>query len=133
MLAQLQGILLVSQHEADIDRALEKKGIVADCCEIKREIKADNALRWALQAQAAEFDVNELTNARLELRPGMDRSTASRIQTAYDTQYGPFTMAEAKRDASKILGEDDEPRCVRERFRNHQQEKNVPRKKDRER
>ena len=84
-----------------------------------------------LEAQAAEFDAEELTAARLQLRPGMDRSTVARIQTAYDSQYSPFTMAEARRDVSKILDEhEEEPRSVRERLRNHQQEQTALRKKE---
>ena len=87
-----------------------------------------------LEAQAAEFDVGELTDARLQLCPGMERSAVARIQTAYDTQYSPFTMAEARRDVSKIMDEhEEEPRSVRERLRNHQQEKTVSHRKDQNR
>ena len=89
---------------------------------------------WELEAQTAEFDAEELTAARLQLRPDMDRSTASRIQTAYDTQYTPFTMAEARRDVSKMLDEHEEtPRSVRELLRMQQQEQTVPRKKEKDR
>ena len=63
----------------------------------------------------------------------MDRSTVSRIQTAYDTQYSPFTMAEAKRDVSNMLDEHkEEPRSVRERLRKQQQEQTVLRKKEKD-
>ena len=31
-------------HEGVVARALEKKGIISDRCEINRQIKADNAL-----------------------------------------------------------------------------------------
>lgn len=87
-----------------------------------------------LEAQAVEFDAEELMDARLELRPGMDRSTVSRIRTAYDTQYSPFTMAEARRDISNMLNEFEEGlRSVRERLRNHQQEQPIPHKKEKER
>ena len=87
-----------------------------------------------LQAQAAEFDAGELTDARLQLRPGMERSTVSRIQTAYDTQYSPFTMAEARRDVSNMLNEhEEEPRSVRERLRKHQQEQTALSKKEKDR
>ena len=87
-----------------------------------------------LEAQTTEFDAEELMDARLELRPGMDRSTVSRIQTAYDTQYSPFTMAEARRDVSNMLCEyEEEPRSVRERLRNHRQEQTVLRKKEKDR
>ena len=87
-----------------------------------------------LATQAAEFDSEELTDARLELRPGMDHSTVARIQTAYDTQYSPFTMVEARRVVSKMLDEqEEEPRSVRERLRNHQQEQTALRKKEKDR
>ena len=89
---------------------------------------------WELEAQTAEFDAEELTAARLQLRPDLDCSTASRIQTAYDTQYSPFTMAEARRDVSKMLDEHEEtPRSVRELLRMQQQEQTVPRKKEKDR
>ncbi|MBR2038600.1 MAG: MobA/MobL family protein [Lachnospiraceae bacterium] len=87
-----------------------------------------------LEAQTAEFDSEELTDARLKLRLGMDRSTVSRIQKAYDTQYSPFTMAEARRDVSNMLDEhEEEPRSVCERLRNHQQEQTALRKKEKDR
>ena len=64
----------------------------------------------------------------------MDRSTVSRVQTAYDTQYSPFTMAEARQDVSKMLNEhEEEPRSVRERLRKHQQEQTALRKKEKDR
>ena len=103
--------------------------------ESKYSVELESALQQyqELEAQAAEFDAEELLVARLELRPRMDRSTVSRIQTAYESQYSPFTMAEARRDVSKMLGEDDEPRSVRERLRNHQQEQTALRKKGKDR
>ena len=87
-----------------------------------------------LETQASEFDTEELTDVRLQLRPGMDRSTISRIQTAYDSQYSPFTMAEARQDVSKMLDEhEEESRSVRERLRHYQQEQTAPRKKENDR
>ena len=84
-----------------------------------------------LEAQTAEFNAEELMDARLELRPGLDRSTVSRIQKAYDTQYSPFTMAEARRDVSNMLDEhEEEPRSVRERLRKHQQEQTALHKEE---
>ena len=87
-----------------------------------------------LEAQAAEFDSEELTDARLQLRPGMDRATVSRIQTAYESQYSTFTMAEARQDVSNMLDEhEEEPHSVRERLRKHQQEQTEPLKKEKDR
>lgn len=104
--------------------------------ESKYSAELESALQQyrKLEAQAAEFDADELLDARLQLRPGLDRSTVSRIQAAYDTQYSPFTMAEARRDISKLLDEyEEEPRSVRERLRHHQQDQTLPRKNEQDR
>ncbi len=37
-------------HEGVVARALEKKGVISDRCEINRQIKADNALLRELKA-----------------------------------------------------------------------------------
>ena len=121
----------VKKDIAAMEAALKK----LDEQESKYSVELESALQQyrELQAQAAEFDADELLDTRLGLRPNMDRSTVSRIQTAYESQYSPFTMAEARRDVSKMLGEDDEPRSVRERLRNHQQEQTALRKKGKDR
>ncbi|MBE6949028.1 MAG: mobilization protein [Ruminococcaceae bacterium] len=122
----------VKKDIAAMEAALKK----LDEQESKYSVELESALQQyrELQAQAAEFDSEELLEARLELRPGMDRSTVTRIQAAYETQYSPFTMAEARRDVSNTLNEhEEEPRSVRERLRNHQQEQPTPRQKGKDR
>ena len=122
----------VKKDIATMEAALKK----LDEQESKYATELESALQQyrELQAQAAEFDAAELLDTRLGLRPNMDRSTVSRIQTAYDTQYSPFTMAEARRDVSNMLCEyEEEPRSVRERLRNHQQEQTTPHKKEKDR
>ena len=104
--------------------------------ESKYSAELESALQQyrELEAQAAEFDAEELTDTRLRLRPDMDRSTVSRIQNAYGKQYDLFAMAEAKRDVSNMLDEQEEqPRSVRERLRNHQQEQTAFCKKEKDR
>ena len=122
----------VKKDIAAMEAALKK----LDEQESKYSVELESALQQyrELQAQAAEFDAAELLDTRLGLRPNMDRSTVSRIQTAYDTQYSPFTMAEARRDVSNMLDEhEEEPRSVRERLRKHQQEQTALRKKEKDR
>ena len=122
----------VKKDIAAMEAALKK----LDEQESKYSVELESALQQyrELEAQAVDYDSEELLEARLELRPGMDRSTVSRIQTAYDTQYSPFTMAEARRDVSNMLDEhEEEPRSVRDRLRNHQQEQTEPRKKEKDR
>lgn len=119
----------VKKDIAAMEAALKK----LDEQESKYSAELESALQQyrELQAQAAEFDADELLDTRLGLRPNMDRSTVSRIQTAYDTQYSPFTMAEARRVVSNMLNEhEEEPHSVREQLRNHQQEQTALRKKE---
>ena len=121
----------VKKDIAAMEAALKK----LDKQESKYAAELESALQQyrELQAQAAEFDAEELTDARLQLRQDMDRSTVSRIQAAYDTQYSPFTMSEARQDISKMLDEyEDEPRSVRERLRNHQQAQSASRGKEKD-
>ena len=122
----------VRKDIAAMEAALNK----LDEQESKYAAELESALQQyrELEVQAAEFDSEELTGARLQLRPGMDCATVSRIQTAYDTQYSPFTIAEARRDVSNMLGKyEEESRSVRERLHNHQKEQTALRKKEKDR
>ncbi len=122
----------VKKDIATMEAALKK----LDEQESKYSAELESALQQyrELQAQAAEFDAEELDDARLQLRPGMDRSTVARIQTAYESQYSSFTMAEARRDVFNMLDEyEEEPLSVRERLRKHQQEQIALRKKEKDR
>ncbi len=122
----------VKKDIAAMETALKK----LDEQESKYSAELESALQQyrELEVQATEYDAEELTNVRLELRLGMDRSTVSRIQTSYDTQYSPFTMAEARRDVSNMLNEhEEEPRSVREQLRKHQQEQTALHKKEKDR
>ncbi len=64
-------------HEGVVARALEKKGIVSDRCELNRQIKADNALLRELKAtvkklmQAVKASVPALAEAMESLRANM--------------------------------------------------------------
>ena len=64
-------------HEGVVARALEKKGIVSDRCELNRQIKADNALLRELKAQmkkliqAVKASLPALADAMETLRANM--------------------------------------------------------------
>lgn len=74
-----------------------------------------------LQEQAAKFDSDELMDERLAIRSGKERSAAQRVQSAYGDRYQPLMMYDSKRDVSEILGEEAEPRSIRDRLRQKQQ------------
>ena len=64
-------------HEGVVARALEKKGIVSDRCELNRQIKADNALLRELKdtvkklLKAVKNSVPEIAEAMVKLRGNM--------------------------------------------------------------
>ena len=76
-------------HEGVVARALEKKGIVSDRCELNRQIKADNALLRELKAtvkklmQAVKASVPALAEAMESLRVNM-------IIFRYQIRYAGF-------------------------------------------
>lgn len=73
-------------HEGVVARALEAKGIMADRCEINRQIKADNALLRELKAA-----VKKLTDAIRQSVPAlaeaMERLRMSMIIFRYQVKY----------------------------------------------
>ena len=75
-----------------------------------------------LKSQSAEFDSDKLQDARLALRPAMERSAVDCVQSAYDDRYQPLMMYDSKRDVSDILHEEAETRSIRERLRQKQQQ-----------
>lgn len=77
----------------------------------------------ALKSQSAEFDSDELQDARLALRPAMERSAVDCVQSAYGNKYDPLMMYDSKRDVANLLHEEAEERSIRERLRQKQQQK----------
>ena len=76
-------------HEGVVARALEKKGIVSDRCELNRQIKADNALLRELKAtvkklmQVVKASVPALAEAMESLRANM-------VIFCYQIRYAGF-------------------------------------------
>ena len=75
-----------------------------------------------LKEQAARFDQNELQDARLALRPVMERSAVDRIQAAYGGKYDPLVMYDSKRDVADLLNEEPETPSVRKSLQKAQQQ-----------
>ena len=75
-------------------------------------------------------EVKNVTKHSRQRSQYYERTTGT-FETAYDTQYSLFIMAEARRDVSNMLDEyEEEPRSVREQLRKHQQEQTALRKKE---
>lgn len=93
--------------------------------EEKYTAELNDALRQYadLKEQTAEFDPEELQDARCALRPAMERSAVDCVQSAYGNKYDPLMMYDSKRDVANLLHEEAEERSIRERLRQKQQQK----------
>jgi chromosome segregation ATPase len=93
--------------------------------EAKYSTELDTAMRQykELQGRSAEFDPQELMDARLALRPAKEQAAMEQVQKAYGDQYSFTTMNDSKRDVSTMLGEAAEMQALWERQRRIQREK----------
>ena len=129
------GIAAVKKDIPTMEAALKK--LVQQ--EEKYTTELNDALRQYadLKEQAAEFDPDELQDARLALRPVTERSAVDRVQSAYGNKYDPLVMYDSKRDVANLLMEEAEARSVREflckqhKLHGHEQQRKT--KHDRER
>ena len=113
-----------SKARIETDRDNLKK---AETAEIRATVDLEDATEEfrKLEARAAEFDPNELMDARLALRPEEESRAASILKDNYTWQYDADTIKQAKADVAKLLGEESEvakSRSLRENLRQKQKE-----------
>ena len=115
------GIAAVKKDIPTMEAALKK--LVQQ--EEKYTAELNNALQQyaELKEQSAEFAPDELQDARLTLRPAMERSAVDRVQSAYGDKYDPLMMYDGKRDVADLLNEEIKVQSVREFLRKKQQQK----------
>lgn len=106
----------ISTLEAALKKLAQQEGKYTD--------ELNDALRQYadLNEQAAEFDPEELQDARRALRPAMERSAVDRVQSAYGDKYDPLMMYDSKRDVAGMLHKEAEARSIREHLRQKQQQ-----------
>ena len=73
-------------HEGVVARALEKKGIVSDRCEINRQIKADNALLRELKATVKKL-MQALKNTVPAIAEAMEKIRSSILIFSYQLRH----------------------------------------------
>ena len=113
-----------SKARIETDRNNLKK---AETAEIRATVDLEDAAEEyrKLKAQAAEFDPDELMDARLALRPEEEIRAASILKDNYTWQYDADTITQAKADVAKLLGEEPvatKPISLRENLRQKQKE-----------
>ena len=122
------GITAVKKDISTIEAALKKLSQQKE----KYTAELDNTLQQYadLKGQAVEFDPDELQDARLALRPAMERSAVDRVQAAYGGKYNPLVMYDSKRDVAVMLHEETEARSIRKHLRQKQQTQQKQNKKN---
>ena len=76
-------------HEGVVARALEKKGIVSDRCELNRQIKADNALLRELKATVKKL-IQVVKASVPALAEAMESLRANMVIFCYQIRYAVF-------------------------------------------
>ena len=73
-------------HEGVVARAMEKKGIISDRCEINRQIKADNALLRELKATIKKL-MQAVKNTVPAIAEAMEKIRSSILIFSYQLRY----------------------------------------------
>lgn len=73
-------------HEGVVARALEKKGIISDRCEINRQIKADNALLRELKATVKKL-MQAVKNTVPAIAEALEKIRSSILIFSYQLRY----------------------------------------------
>ena len=112
------GITAVKKDIAAVEAALKKLSQQEE----KYNVELNDALRQyaELKEQAAEFDPEETQDARLALRPAMERSAVDRMQSAYGDKYDSLMMRDSKQDVADLLDEHEEKKSIQEFLRKQQ-------------
>ena len=73
-------------HEGVVARALEKKGVISDRCEINRQIKADNALLRELKATVKKL-MQAVKNTVPAIAEALEKLRSSILLFSYQLRY----------------------------------------------
>ena len=73
-------------HEGVVARALEKKGVISDRCEINRQIKADNALLRELKATVKKL-MQAVKNSVPAIAEALEKLRSSILIFSYQLRY----------------------------------------------
>ena len=89
-------------HEGVAARAMEKKGIVSDRCELNRQIKRDNALLRQLKAEVQKL-VKAVQDSIPALAQAMEKLRANMIVFAYQVVHANGIMTKTRADMEDII------------------------------
>ena len=91
-----------SIHEGVAARAMEKKGIVSDRCELNRQIRRDNTLLRQLKAEVQRL-VKAVQNTIPALAQAMEKLRANMIVFAYQVAYASGIVTRTQEDMADVV------------------------------
>ena len=89
-------------HEGVAARAMEKKGIVSDRCELNRQIKRDNALLRQLKAEVRRL-VKVVQNTIPVMAQAMEKLRANMIVFAYQVAFASGIVTKTREDMADVV------------------------------
>ena len=89
-------------HEGVAARAMEKKGIVSDRCELNRQIRRDNALLRQIKAEFQKL-VKAVQNTIPALAQAMEKLRANMIVFAYQVAYASVIATRTRTDMTDVV------------------------------
>ena len=89
-------------HEGVAARAMEKKGIVSDRCELNRQIRRDNALLRQLKAEFQKL-VKAVQDTIPALAQAMEKLRANMIVFAYQIAYASGIVTRTREDMVDVV------------------------------
>ncbi|MDO4651009.1 MAG: hypothetical protein Q4B26_20415, partial [Eubacteriales bacterium] len=67
-----------------------------------------------LTEQAAGLNAAELLEAQQAIRPEKERATVQKLQDTYGSRYSPAAIGEARKETSKLLGEEIDKKSIKQ-------------------
>ena len=89
-------------HEGVAARAMEKKGLISDRCELNRQIKQDNALLRQFKAEV-QMLVKTVQNSLAAIAHAMERLRANMIVFAYQVVHANGIITKMRADMEDIV------------------------------
>ena len=89
-------------HESVAARAMEKKGIISDRCELNRQIKRDNTLLRQLKAEVQKL-VKAVQDSIPALAQAMEKLRANMIVFAYQVVHANSFITKTREDMEDIV------------------------------
>jgi len=89
-------------HEGVAARAMEKKGIISDRCELNRQIKRDNVLLRQLKAEV-QMLVKTVQNSLAAIAQAMEKLRANMIVFAYQVVHAKGIITKTRADMEDIV------------------------------